>query len=249
MTSSTSKTATDLRARYRVSPFTYWVGAMASAMLHGRQVVCSNDETSVFQPPSGQTCGAYLQPYLNGGAPGYLQNPQATSDCRYCQIRVADTFLAGVGIEWTDRWRDFGLVWVYVFFNIGVTVFVYWFFRVRTSKKKTKTSSSHGKKNKGDNDEQSRKASVAESSSQDDEKVGKTDSEEPTPLANEARDHVPASPTSPQDVSRTRTSSSSARTRPSLVQRGLSSARGASQSYLNYNLRRVETNKRNAHVY
>lgn len=77
---------------------------MAAAMLHGRQVTCSATELSVFQPPSSETCGQYLATYLTA-APGYLENPDATSDCAYCSIRVADTFLESVGISWSDRWR------------------------------------------------------------------------------------------------------------------------------------------------
>ena len=41
---------------YRVSPFTYWTGAMAAAQVHGRKVVCAAQELSIFDPPSGQTC-------------------------------------------------------------------------------------------------------------------------------------------------------------------------------------------------
>lgn len=126
---------------YRVSPFTYWVAAMAAAMLHDRQVTCSDTEISVFQPPATQTCGEYMAAYLTQ-APGQLQNPDATSDCAYCSIRVADTFLEGVGITWGDRWRNFGLVWVYVIFNIFAAVFLYYFFRVRTHSKKSKSKKS-----------------------------------------------------------------------------------------------------------
>jgi ATP-binding cassette subfamily G (WHITE) protein 2 (PDR) len=94
---------------YRVSPFTYWVGGMANAMLSGRRIQCSSDEASVFNPPTGETCQTYLAPYLSQ-APGTLQNPEATSDCRYCSLTNADQFLGSVDIYWTDRWRDFGLV-------------------------------------------------------------------------------------------------------------------------------------------
>lgn len=120
---------------YRVSPLTYWVAGMAATMLHGRQVVCSSDEVSVFNPPSGQSCGTYMQPYLTGlgtGA-GTLQNPMATSGCEYCSLQVADQFLAGSNIYWSERWRNFGLMWVYVGFNIFATVLLYYFFRVRKS--------------------------------------------------------------------------------------------------------------------
>ena len=116
---------------YRVSPFTYWIGGMAATELHARQVSCSTTEMSVFDPPSGQSCGQYMSQYLQAGAPGKLHNPDATADCEYCPLTVADQFLSPVGIEWSERWRNYGIVWAYVFFNIAVTIGAYYFFRVR----------------------------------------------------------------------------------------------------------------------
>ena len=124
---------------YRVSPLTYWVGGMADAMLYGRPISCSAAEMSVFDPPSGSTCGEYLATYLSV-APGTLENPQATANCQYCSLTSANQFLAGVNISWMDRWRDFGLIWVYVGFNVFGAVFLYWFFRVRKSSGKPKKS-------------------------------------------------------------------------------------------------------------
>jgi ATP-binding cassette subfamily G (WHITE) protein 2 (PDR) len=115
---------------YRVSPFTYWVSGIVSTQLHGRPVVCSRDEMSIFSPPDGQTCGAYLEGFLSQ-APGVLQNPDATSDCQYCSLEVADQFLAGSGIYWDDRWRNFGIMWAYILFNIFVAVMTYYLFRVK----------------------------------------------------------------------------------------------------------------------
>lgn len=115
---------------YRLSPFTYWVGGMADAVLHGKPVICSQSETSIFNPPAGLTCGAYVGPFLQQ-APGTLQNPDDTSDCRFCSMSSADQFLAGVNIFWSERWRNFGLMWVYVGFNVIVTAWLYWFFRAR----------------------------------------------------------------------------------------------------------------------
>ena len=48
--------------------------------------------------------------------------------------------MAGSEIYWSQRWRNFGIVWVYVFFNIFVTIVLYWGFKVKkwnlsTSKK------------------------------------------------------------------------------------------------------------------
>lgn len=118
---------------YRASPFTYWTAGMVATQLHDRPVDCSTSETSVFSPPSGQTCGEYMQPYLTK-APGRLQNPQATQDCQYCSLRVADQYLAGSNIYWSERWRNFGIVWAYVVFNIFVAVVTYYLFRVKSWK-------------------------------------------------------------------------------------------------------------------
>ena len=116
---------------YRVSPFTYWTSAMASTQVHGRAVHCSPAEVAKFDPPTGQTCGAYLQRYL-AQAPGHILNPNATTGCEYCSMSVADQFLATSGIKYGDRWRNFGLVWVYIAFNVFMAVFLYYMFRVKT---------------------------------------------------------------------------------------------------------------------
>jgi ATP-binding cassette subfamily G (WHITE) protein 2 (PDR) len=126
---------------YRVSPMTYIVNTIAAAGISGRPVNCAPNELSVFQPPSnsGMTCGQYMQPYLEAlagtGAAGNLINPNSTQDCAYCTLRVADQFLAARDIEYDQRWRNFGLVWVYIGFNIVFAVAIYYLFRVRSWRK------------------------------------------------------------------------------------------------------------------
>jgi ATP-binding cassette subfamily G (WHITE) protein 2 (PDR) len=115
---------------YRVSPFTYWVGGIASTQLHGRAIECSTAETSIFDPPSGQTCGQYLASYLTT-APGTLQNPNDTAGCQYCSLSNGDQFLAGSNIYYSERWRNYGIVWVYVIFNIAAATLLYYIFRVK----------------------------------------------------------------------------------------------------------------------
>ena len=121
---------------YRVSPLTYIVGALSGAALHGRPVVCAQSELSVFQPPGGQTCGTYLADFLSM-APGQLLNPAATQDCSYCPLSVADEFLASYDVTYDTRWRDFGIVWGFIAFNIFMTFALYYVFRVKTWKRKT----------------------------------------------------------------------------------------------------------------
>ncbi|CAK7222908.1 hypothetical protein SEUCBS140593_005061 [Sporothrix eucalyptigena] len=115
---------------YRVSPFTYWISGVVSTAVHDRPIVCSSAETSVFNPPMGYTCGQYMAPYL-ALAPGTLQNPEATSNCQYCQISVADQYLSQSNIYFSTRWRNFGLMWAYILFNIFVAILTYYVFRVR----------------------------------------------------------------------------------------------------------------------
>lgn len=115
---------------YRASPFTYWISGMASTQAHDREVVCSSNELSVFNPPSNQTCQEYMAEYMSL-AGGKLQNPDATADCAFCSLNVADEYLAGSEIYWDDRWRNFGLIWVYVVFNIAMATVLYYMFRVR----------------------------------------------------------------------------------------------------------------------
>ncbi|KAJ3454809.1 hypothetical protein MRS44_013409 [Fusarium solani] len=115
---------------YRVSPFTYWIGGIVSTALHGRQITCSEKETSEFNPPSGSICGEYLEPFLKE-APGTLQNPNATEQCRYCSVSTADQYLAAFQIYWSERWRNYGIFWAYIGFNIIMAIVLYYIFRVR----------------------------------------------------------------------------------------------------------------------
>lgn len=115
---------------YYVSPFTYWISGIVSTMLHGRVVQCAPDENLVFNPPPNLTCGQYLAP-LAGQLPGTLQNPSATESCQYCSLTIADQFLGSVDIFWSERWRNFGIMWAYIVFDIAAAIAVYYLFRVR----------------------------------------------------------------------------------------------------------------------
>ncbi|KAJ9497454.1 GTPase-activating protein [Exophiala xenobiotica] len=116
---------------YRVSPMTYLISGWASTGLHGRHVECARNELAIFDPPSGQTCRQYLAEYLQSGAPGQLYNPSATSGCEYCPLTSADQFLAASNVYYSERWRNFGIGFAYIFFNIFACIMLYYVFRVR----------------------------------------------------------------------------------------------------------------------
>ncbi|KIW22564.1 uncharacterized protein PV07_10850 [Cladophialophora immunda] len=116
---------------YRVSPFTYLIGGWAGTGLANRAVVCAKNELAVFDPPTGQTCGQYLSAYLDDGAPGSLLNPSATASCEYCPIRNANQFLAQSWIHPSDQYRNLGILFAYIAFNVFAAISLYYIFRVK----------------------------------------------------------------------------------------------------------------------
>jgi ATP-binding cassette subfamily G (WHITE) protein 2 (PDR) len=131
---------------YRVSPFTYLVSAMLSTGLANTEVTCADNEYLKFSPPLGQTCGEYMQTYISG-AGGYLLNSNATRDCNFCTIKSTNVFLTSVSANFATRWRDFGIMWVYVVFNTAAALLLYWLVRVpKGAKRKEKDEKKSEKK-------------------------------------------------------------------------------------------------------
>lgn len=120
---------------YRVSPFTYLISAMLSTAVADADVYCSDIEFTIFNPPSGQTCGEYMSSFISF-AGGTISNPAAVADCRYCSLSSTNTFLSALSIEYSERWRNFGLMLCYAVFNLCMAVFIYWLARVPKNKKK-----------------------------------------------------------------------------------------------------------------
>jgi ATP-binding cassette subfamily G (WHITE) protein 2 (PDR) len=120
---------------YRVSPFTYLIDGMLSTGLANTKIVCSAVELSHFNPPSGQTCGEYMHKYISA-AGGYVENPSATSNCSFCSASDTNTYLAALSSSYSHRWRNFGLMWVFIGFNVMGALFFYWLARVPKNKKK-----------------------------------------------------------------------------------------------------------------
>lgn len=86
--------------------------------LGGQQITCSEVEYSTINPPGGQTCSQYLDPYISR-AGGYLTNPDSTSACQFCSFRTTDEFLdLSFNIKYSNRWRDVGIFIAFIVFNV-----------------------------------------------------------------------------------------------------------------------------------
>lgn len=108
---------------------TYLIGAMLSTGVALEQVNCSELELLRFNPPSNLSCEEYVgQLFQTIG--GLLMNPNATDTCMYCPIASTDAYLARINIYYSERWRNFGLIWAFVLFNTVASLGAYWLWRV-----------------------------------------------------------------------------------------------------------------------
>ncbi|KAJ7170941.1 pleiotropic drug resistance ABC transporter [Mycena crocata] len=118
---------------YRLSPFTYLIEGLLGQALGKHPITCSAVELVTMDPPSGQTCVEYMGPYISS-AGGYLINENATSACQFCSTATTDQFLeASFNIFYSNHWRDAGLMFAYIGFNIVALYALTYFFRIRTT--------------------------------------------------------------------------------------------------------------------
>lgn len=91
---------------YYINPFNYLTGGILNPLLWDVPVRCTEDEFGVFDPPTGQTCGAYLEEFLQTST-GYLDNPDANEGCRYCAYEVGSEYLDSLNLgTWVYGWRN-----------------------------------------------------------------------------------------------------------------------------------------------
>lgn len=82
-------------------------------------ITCSSVEYVTLNPPSGATCGSYMQKYISVVG-GYLENSGATSDCNFCSTRTTDEFLVrNFNIEYSSHWWHLGVFCAYILFNVS----------------------------------------------------------------------------------------------------------------------------------
>lgn len=114
---------------YRINPFTYLVEGLLGVGLAKIPVTCSEAELLQFEPAGNTTCGEYMSPFI-AAAGGTLLNPDATDTCRYCTLSTSDAVLSSLGVDYDNRWRNWGLMWVFIMFNVVMAIFQYWLMRV-----------------------------------------------------------------------------------------------------------------------
>uniref|UniRef100_V5EA64 ATP-binding multidrug cassette transport protein n=2 Tax=Kalmanozyma brasiliensis (strain GHG001) TaxID=1365824 RepID=V5EA64_KALBG len=109
------------------NPLYWYVRSMVANILHDLPVVCRREDLAIFDPPQGQTCGAYALQWVQSVG-GQLVNPDATSACEFCQFQVGDQFAATLGATWEFRWKGVGIVAGYTIGQLGLAYVAYWYF-------------------------------------------------------------------------------------------------------------------------
>jgi pleiotropic drug resistance (PDR) family protein len=122
---------------YRLSPFTYMVSGMLSIGLANSVVECAQNELIHFNPRPNQTCGEYIADW-KALAGGKMHNPEATENCNFCAVEDTNVFLASISSSYSTVWRNFGILWAYVIFNIAAALLLYYLVRVPKTKKDKK---------------------------------------------------------------------------------------------------------------
>ncbi|KAF8659504.1 hypothetical protein AX14_007561 [Amanita brunnescens Koide BX004] len=113
---------------YQLDPYTRTVAAAVATELHGLVITCKSDEFAIFDPPTGQTCSQWAQPFVDAFG-GYIDNLNATVACRYCQYKVGDEFYTPLNISQDTRWRNVWIIFAFFVFNLIVTIIASRFLR------------------------------------------------------------------------------------------------------------------------
>jgi ATP-binding cassette subfamily G (WHITE) protein 2 (SNQ2) len=115
---------------YYVNPSTYWIGGVLSAALDNTPVHCLPNEAAYFNPPPGSNCSTYAKDFLLQ-AGGHLLNPDATSECGYCQFTSGNDYLHTINVKSEDKWRYFGIFFAFCLSNWFLVYFFIYTVRIR----------------------------------------------------------------------------------------------------------------------
>ncbi|KAI9904474.1 hypothetical protein N3K66_001003 [Trichothecium roseum] len=115
---------------YYVNPSQYWIGGIVAATLDGAPVECDPAETARFDAPGGRTCREYAGAFAEA-AGGYIMNPDATRDCRYCPYSSGNAFMATLNVEAGDKWRNFAIFLAFCVSNWALVYFFVYTVRIR----------------------------------------------------------------------------------------------------------------------
>ncbi|OJZ80196.1 hypothetical protein ASPFODRAFT_223676 [Aspergillus luchuensis CBS 106.47] len=115
-------------------PMRYYFGGSVGNVLHGLKARCSPRDFTLFDPMVNQTCGEYASAFLIS-SPGYISNPDSTSNCSYCPYSTGDDYSATLGYGYSTKWRDFAVFLGFCFTNIACIYVIMWWQQGRSQRR------------------------------------------------------------------------------------------------------------------
>ena len=79
-------------------------------------------------------CSEYMASYISS-AGGHILDHEAIVNCRFCKINDTDVFLSQISSNYEDKGLYFGIMWVFIVFNIPAALGLYWLVRMPNVKK------------------------------------------------------------------------------------------------------------------
>ncbi|KAL6712243.1 ATP-binding cassette transporter snq2 [Coniothyrium glycines] len=111
---------------YWLTPFKYLVEGFLGLVTRNQVIRCEPQELAIFPPPPGQDCLTYAGQFATQ-AGGYVET-QPDGNCGFCQYATGEAFAASFNVFPQYIWRDFGIMWAYIFFNFAVVFVCTWLY-------------------------------------------------------------------------------------------------------------------------
>jgi len=114
---------------YHLLPYKYLVCTILSIGMANTVVEFSPLGLLHFEPVLNTTCVVYMALYIEKFG-GYLKDLSAVIECEFCIIADTNTLLTSVNVDYGERWKNFGILWIFIGFNALMAVFWHWLVRI-----------------------------------------------------------------------------------------------------------------------
>jgi ABC-type multidrug transport system permease subunit len=111
---------------YWLTPFHYLLEGLLGVVTHNVPVRCVEREEAFFSPPPGLTCQEYAGSYAQKSG-GRLRDA-GNGLCAFCQYSTGNQFAAGFNVFYSNKWRDYGILWAFVIFNFMLLFVFSWLY-------------------------------------------------------------------------------------------------------------------------
>ncbi|KAJ6151902.1 hypothetical protein N7497_006221 [Penicillium chrysogenum] len=111
---------------YWLTPFHYLLEGFVGVITHDVPVRCIDREESRFSTPAGMSCQDYAGSFAEK-AGGYVRDA-GNGMCSFCQYSTGNQYAKSLNVFYSHKWRDYGILWVYIIFNFALVFAFSWLY-------------------------------------------------------------------------------------------------------------------------